>query len=729
MADETRDLELRVSANAEQAKAELGATTAAEAEVAAEAERASIIAQRAADSQAAALSEVTSASNAAGNAVSNMAELSAAGGKKYAVSITEARDAVARLEIAIEAVRARGGPVSPAAIAELALFDAAVQAAAASMEKAAGSTKTMSAEVGLARGNIGGMANAMRGLGGTIGNTVLGFLVFEGLFKLLPTLIKSVEDAGTGLGNMYSKLTGGVVENTAAEDKAAVAVAKHDAAMKASADASELMVRAQSALASGVIVSTDNVKTLEIEFLAYMNRLRGATDVSEEYRKLMHSIGITVPESLSKIRGEVNAFGEEYRRQLEVNGPKAAKTFADAHVAQVDRWEQAFIGAGKTVPKALLDITAAMSKMTAEGKRLETEFNLTQHFNDLNEALAHGAGEFGSMKLAVQALEPELASLKKSLEAEIKAHGDADGAMLKELLTIRQWELDAGIHIATRDKLKKAIEDLGQKYAKEADQIDDLSKKHAAATVAIETHRQAAIKAGDDMLAKVVASTAGEIKSLTERWRAGEIGNSEYRDKIAQIQMDEVNARRKAQEDEAKVNEDAATSLDTLTKDYDKKGEELSQMMRTQQADIKDLKEARAALTKENAAGITALDDEAKAHERVITVIKPSKQLHDDMKQALTDTTAHIKADHVPALDAVHGAHTGKLHVSVPKTTGLLGDLRLELLKLPENAPAIVASLDSIAQAMDRVATSATNADTATTAFTGDAGGGGAGAA
>lgn len=61
--------------------------------------------------------------------------VAAAGGKTAEAALLQARDATARLEIAIEAAKAAGAPISPNAVSTLATYDAAVARATEDLEK------------------------------------------------------------------------------------------------------------------------------------------------------------------------------------------------------------------------------------------------------------------------------------------------------------------------------------------------------------------------------------------------------------------------------------------------------------------------------------------------------------------------------------------------------------------------------------------------------------------
>lgn len=529
MSSNERDLLLRARADAAQAKQELTELAAVEKEVGAAAEEASIVAENAAQRQAARLSELASAENLAANAVAEMADAAAIGGKTYATAIDTARSAVARLEIAIESVRATGGPIDPKIIAELALYDGAVAAAAATTEKAGKSIGSLKTEAQLARGNVGGLAQAFAGLGGPVGGALLGFLGVEAALKLLPDLLKRLEDGGTSLGNQIAKLTGGIVEETKEDEKLNAELSKQDQHFKSLADAHDLLLRAQIAMAAGLLAQTENTRLLNAEELAREALLHRTIIATGDLAKAMKDLGIVETQAAEDTNAKAETFLLRYQAHL-LDSQTAADRFAKANKSFLQSVADDFVLAGAKIPPEFQKIIDKLHIIPTEyeeankaidkhkAKIVELSAELTKHGTKLTEDVGKIKEH---AKSQAESADAEYQSVSRSIASQIAALNDqhAKGLIgerdyrdqyaafqLDQVNARRAWEEAVSkINDAAADKATAAI----TKAKAESDAILAKINAEAGARAALELNKESARKAD-------VAAHAAELARADE---------------------------------------------------------------------------------------------------------------------------------------------------------------------------------------------------------------------
>lgn len=399
------------------------------------------------------LRELNAAQSAAATSVERMGAAAAAGGKLYEVAIAGAGAAVVRLEIAQEAVRSRGGPVSPAAIANLAAYDAAVRSASLATEQHAGTYQNLSANLSVAQGHLSGfgraavtagegvgiLGRALQFLAGPVGLVLAAIALLPQALALFAEYAKKGAEAAVGL---FSELGQG----TKVVDAHGKAVEALDPKYKSLAEAQDALARAQNAARDGVIQSTDDLKRLSAEFVVHTAALHGATAETAQFLAAAKLLGIKLPETFDSIKASAQGFLELYQARLKT-GALAAREFAEDNETLLNRIFAKYVKLGQDIPpelKKIADSIGFVSKAESElaknddlqKKTAEKVSDLKQKYADLEKALTDSAKSFKehsdaiekNRKAATAAIEATTAATIKSLQAEIKANEDAHNA-------------------------------------------------------------------------------------------------------------------------------------------------------------------------------------------------------------------------------------------------------------------------------------------------------------
>lgn len=404
------------------------------------------------DRQVQATQAVTEALQAAQAAMYEWAGVAVSGGAKADAAFEEARIAVLGLTVAIEEADAVGATFGVTAIPALTSFEAKLAEAAAASEqlaaaergeaaaaneaaaaklKSAEASKLMSAEVGLARGNVGGLARAIGSLvSGPIAQLALAPLLIEAAFKLIPQLLKGIEDGTSSLGVAMGNLGNTTDKTVDSLDKQNKELAKAEQQVKKTADAIDLAERAQLALAAGIIRGTDNLQLLNLEYESHQRLLHGATTASEEYRKAVQAIGITLLANVDDLRAKETIFFNEYENLVQTRGIDVAKRWALEHKTQVQSIinesqaaGEALIPAFEKMADAVGIVSAAYEKnekaIAGLQKRMEAQW---ETLKIENERLVENERQVNlNAEAKIRASEHAYAIVKKNLDAELLA--------------------------------------------------------------------------------------------------------------------------------------------------------------------------------------------------------------------------------------------------------------------------------------------------------------------
>lgn len=546
--DIERDLRIKATADAAQAKAELAGVnaeidkTAASTEVATSATVSHTAAvtedtaeelrrQAVLDRQAALLRDVGDAQRAAAIAVDAMGAAASTGGKAYAEAIEAAASAVARLEIAQEAVRARGGPIGAAAIAELAAFDAAVQAASASVERTEPGYKNFSANVSLARGNVEGLSRAATGAAdhiGIFGRAIQLLAGPIGLFiaaiALIPQALSKWAEWSQVVSNKLATLLAGLTDSRREVDSQGKAIDVLSDQYQRAADATALHERATRAMSAGLIEATDNAKRADAEEIIREAALHRSTTATTAYVNALKEFGIKAFESFSGAQTAATAFLTEYQRASRESSA-VARAFAEENSAALERILQRYALLGRDVPPELKKIaeglgliSKAESELAAnqdlQKKTAEKVSDLKEKYAELTKAIADSTKAYQDQSKAIED------NRKKAIEASnavkvteiqnLEEQGTKfEGVYKGQANVVSDYRVSVNQHFADIAKARQAEFDREQQVNRDAEKAQtDLTKKYQD-----ESKRQ---KDALSDTADALKAAEGRLASLTQ---------------------------------------------------------------------------------------------------------------------------------------------------------------------------------------------------------------------
>jgi hypothetical protein len=397
MADEL-DLTIKATADATQAKAELTELAAAEQKVAEattqaatasaemagaldEATAAQLRADAIAKEQSLALDRVAEAYIEARTAIAAMADTAEAGGKTYQAAIAAAAAATAELEIAIEAVRARGGPISPAMIANLASYDAAVAAATIQTEKHASAQKISGAEAAIFRDNASGAARAVASLGGEVGTAVLGLGALLIAFDLVPMLLDKIDSKSRSWAQSLVDAALGLHEEDTAIRGANESLEHYEERVDKAAEKNVQFRAAAAAIGAGLIAQETDVDRAIVAWEAYRTAQTGSFDQFPAFVKSLKDMGVTFKATHDEMAREANLFGQAYKAVITRDGIGSANAWADANKQVLNKIVSYYQESGQKVPGELEKIVKAIGLVTkaeedaAKSKKLREKFD------------------------------------------------------------------------------------------------------------------------------------------------------------------------------------------------------------------------------------------------------------------------------------------------------------------------------------------------------------------
>jgi hypothetical protein len=385
MADNERDLLLRARADASQAKQEFSelrdsvtGLTQAEAEQAAASVAASQDTSASFDRQMRASREATEALQGAISAMAEYALVGEEAGVKSEQAFDAARLAVARLSEALAVAEAAGAEVGITAVPMLNAYEAklgeatiaaeslataergeteaelenaaATNEAAAAKLKATEATRMMSAEVGLARGNVGGLARAIGSLvSGPMAQLLLAPLLIEAAFKIIPSILKGIETGAADVGMAFGDMDRSADKVTQTLDKQNETTVKADQQYKKLADSLDLTTRANAALDAGLIQATGSSRLLQIEEMSRQALLHKTVSITEEYVAALKSVGITAIANLDDLKAKEQIFFNYYETLVQTKGIDVANAWAKEHKHAIQAIIDESAGAGEAL--------------------------------------------------------------------------------------------------------------------------------------------------------------------------------------------------------------------------------------------------------------------------------------------------------------------------------------------------------------------------------------------
>jgi len=430
-----KEIRIRATADGSQAKAELGdlnatlgetaaaeeaasSATAAATEIeleaaAAEERRAAVL-----EAQAAQLAALEAAEVAAGEAVAAMADAADAGGKKYQIAIAAAADATSNLEIAIDAVRASGGPVSPAMIEQLEVYDVAVAAATVGTEGAAKSMNLANVEAGLLKGNISGVGSVLKSMASSTGSAASAFASLAlpigaviGVVTLLPALLEKIakgwDSATTAIGGIVAATPNAT---RLLDEHGKVVDPLSDKYQKLADNVAE-QTRAQAAMDAGLVISTDNMAKNVAAVELAKTAIHGWSLETAEAQKALKEFGLKVPPTFDQIQQSAQAFLDGYAAALK-KGSANAYDFLTTNETVLKNIEKAYTDAGEQVPDQLKKLgesigvyteTAIQKTQDAAKKQAEAIDETKLKLKELDEQLKISAQSYTDHAKAIEA--------------------------------------------------------------------------------------------------------------------------------------------------------------------------------------------------------------------------------------------------------------------------------------------------------------------------------------
>lgn len=598
MGDLDRDLLLNVRAEAAQAKSELEGVAASEGKITEQAQA------------------VTVAQQNAAAAMDRLAEASVRGGAEFKAALTEARDAVAELEIALD------GVADPAAQAQLAEYDAKIKILTEDTLQAANAHNRLGLEANFARGNIGGLARGLAGIGGPVAELLLPLLLVEAAFKLLPQLYKDIGEAGTKLGEGLYGLATGFKEDGKAVDEHEAKLRKHDEAVHAAQQASDDLLRAKIASAAGLISETNDVHLLTAEWLSYQSRVHEVLELNPQLQKSLEALGFKFKASFDSITGAAQVFVDQYHRVLATQGVAAADDFLKLNKDKLGQLVDAFHAMGASVPpeldvirKGIEGLFSPAEEAAAKAKELHASLlSLVDDGGRIQASLKAGAEEFGNEKTAILANRQAILDHIGALERLKTANADDEAWRLRQIEQYRKLADTGGL-------LKTATESLIDARNKERDAIsaqithlDNLTAAYTKERAAVTLRADSEIAQAERARRATESALDSQISALDAAHRAGTISNEEYFSKVNDLQGQEVAARQAARDKEDKIQQDEQAKLTDLETKYKSSSTAIVEDLARQGVGIEAARKIHDTYTKQVADEAKALIDEANKH-------------------------------------------------------------------------------------------------------------------
>jgi hypothetical protein len=309
----------------------------------------------------------------------------------------------------------------------------------------------------------------------------------------LKDTFEAIGNAGTFLGDVYTKLTVGADAVSKKEDEAAKKVAEHDAKMREAADAAATLERANAALAAGLIKGTDDTKLLIAQELSREALLHRLVDVSKEYAESLKAIGITVLENTSTLQAKEQTFFNEYERLVQTKGIEVANRWATAHKDAI----QGLIDESETAGAALVPGFEKMATTVqifskaledARGTLTDLAGKISDTSKELDKeraALAENTQKTRELAAAkIQASDEAYSAVSRNIDAEIaKLEGQRRAGEINDREYADNFAKLQGEQVDARRKRDSEIDKLNAAADKDVDEEEKKANEQINATI------------------------------------------------------------------------------------------------------------------------------------------------------------------------------------------------------------------------------------------------------
>lgn len=676
------------------------------------------------------LREIVEAQREAATSISEMASLAEAGGAKYKAAIDAAASAVTRLEIATKAVQAAGGPVPPAAIAELAAYDAAVQAATASQIKGASSSRIFSEEANLARGNVGGLARALAGAAadgesftGSLARAALPIAGLVAVASLLPTILEKINTGTKAWAAAIVDTVAGLDEQDSVQRKANESQEAYEARLESTLNTTSDLTRAQIAMAAGLLAVTTDNKAAEAAWQGHEAAMHGALEQYPAFIAALKAMGVSFKATFEEMKQETELFGQAYQFVLRTEGVESANAWAQSNKSSLDKIVSYYQEAGKSVPPELAKIVAAIQLITTAERDAAAKHELKEKFLDTVNAgalliaqLQASKDVFGNEATAVIGLRKEIDAQIASLEKLKTSNAEDEKTRKDQLASLNAL---AAIHGTLTGKMgdeASALDKLTLKIVDLSKALDDNRKSFEASLAKIEEHREKSIAAADQIATKTIADLAQQQAAAKASYDAGQIDFSTYVTKINTLIAEQAGVKRKAADEDDAINAEArqqqadlvakdTEAKDKIKKNLDELGVSLEAAAKIRQAYYEGQKASVAALQEQQAVEAearVAVDKHAESQRAFATDLKAATVALTDGNVKVTGHKAAHESLH-PALSVTQQAmrnlsklFTDQSTSEIPALNGSIDSLIAKMQGLRDAAQQAAAAVASV---------------------------------
>jgi hypothetical protein len=699
--------------------AELGKTAAAQDLAASSAEK-----------QAYAGAAVGESLGRAQTAMGEFAVAAATGGKTAETALLAARDATAALEIAIANAKSIGAPVSSTAVSVLANYDAAIAAAVAETEAlgvaqaGAGNqsrllqaeSRTASVVLGQYGRALGVLAGDHDNLAGSIARMILpiaaaiaGLMALNKVFSDLEAHGVDVRSASTLISDAMDGLRtalGGVSEaakvNQDAFEKTRTGMRDVVTETQVFKTAMDLAAAAGINYAAGLAKAEAAQKNFSTDAKETASELAGVATGFELVESKVDDVGHAWDRALISIN--------TLRSTMPITAAAYTKALQDMVAQGVDPSSNQFTSLTDAIAKTKAEMEAHTASMKAAygpaWKEVEAalgKFSGTaQDVKDKIVKMKEAGLDYAAI---VKALGPELSQLA---DAESKYGGELaknDPQLQALILSLKHyWEGQDAVSKATEAAAKslekereqtvktaedsvKAIEKMREKIAQLGGELEKNGLEFEKNIQKIEAHRQASIKAADDVANAAIRSVETQMAQTTKAYDAGEMSSAEYFSALNKLQGEELAVRRKTRDQEDKINQEAVDqTADLVTKDTDAKTKLIKNLADLNVSAAAAMK-AHDALVESQKAGVAALQEQQVA----VAAAKIGTDAHAESTKTF--------AKEVKAAAGEVGGHSGKLAENTAALKANADATQFLIVKmdgLTQSANAAAAALDKV---------------------------------
>jgi hypothetical protein len=313
--------------------------------------------------------------------------------------------------------------------------------------------------------------------------------------------LTNANEAGTFLGETYNKLTGAVDGEAKALTENEKAVIKADQAQKNFNDTKAQQIRIQDAINAGLMTDTGNAQLNAAVYALLHARLTGMVEVTDEYVKKARELGITVPESFTRVRASAEGLQEGYSRAMKVSVADG-QAFAEANEKLLNTVIVRFTEAGQKVPPELIKIKKALDD--SRGSVEELTKAIDKHKEKLTELDAKLAEHSKKLAEDAAAIEKRRKTQEAAADAEYQAvrHGLDEELVALEasrragLVTEEHYRSEfARIQNEQHDERRKWETEVAAIDAAAAQRVADAQRKDDEKTAKIKANRDEEITA------------------------------------------------------------------------------------------------------------------------------------------------------------------------------------------------------------------------------------------